>query len=88
MKIVGVIERKGTYEDNNYHNVNLHCTRPDENAMGVISEVVKIKFSEHENILGKKYTPEDWRNLIGKEIIPMYDKYGRTNYIKFLDGNK
>lgn len=88
MKIVGVIERKGTYENNNYHNVNLHCTRPDENAMGVISEVVKIKFSEHENILGKKYTPEDWQGLLGREIIPMYDKYGRTNYIKFLDGNK
>lgn len=85
MKIIGLIEKSGTFENNKYHNVNLHCTRPDDNAIGEVTEVVKIKMLSHDEVFGKTYKPEDWQALVGKHIVPLFDKYGRVQHIKFLD---
>lgn len=85
MKIIGIVERKGTYENNDYHNVVLHCTRPDPYSIGEVTEIVKIKMSTHDEVFGKIYEPKDWQALIGKHIIPYYDKYGRVQSIQFLD---
>lgn len=85
MKIIGLVERSGTFENNKYHNVILHCTKTDENAIGEVTEIVKIKMQNHDEVFGKTYKPEDWQALVGRYIQPMYDRYGRCQYIRFLD---
>jgi len=79
MKVVGIKQAAGKYEGQDYHNVNLHCTFEDENALGLVTEVVKCKFAKIKEIFGMEMKAEDWQGLIGSDILVNYSKYGAVN---------
>lgn len=78
MKVIGVQFKKGNYQGTDYHNVLLHCTKKDGEAFGELTELVKVKFSEVQEVFGKALSSADWQNLIGKSIEYYCDKFGKV----------
>lgn len=77
-KVIGVQEKAGEYQGHEYHNVLLHTTTTADNALGEVTEVIKVKYNDVPEVFNKVMKSEDWQNLIGNEISVMYDRYGRT----------
>lgn len=75
LKVVGLIERKGNYQGNDYHNVILHCTKEDSNAIGELTEVVKLRHGRLSEIFGKQTNLTDLVDLIGQTIYVYYDRF-------------
>ncbi|MCM1228210.1 MAG: hypothetical protein NC320_12480 [Clostridium sp.] len=76
MQVLGIAEKMGKYEGNEYHNIMIHCCKENENAYGQITEVVKVKFANVREVFGKVMSASDWQRLVGKTIFVSYDRYG------------
>lgn len=85
MKVLGVVEKKGNYQNTDYHNVMIHCSVKDEKAIGVVTEVIKVKFTDVSEVFGQVMSNADWQKLIGKEVKASYDKYGRCSDIRVIE---
>jgi len=85
MRVVGVQQRSGEYQGNKYDNFLIHCLKEDDDCLGEISEIVKVKASKVKEIFGRQMQPEDWQNLIGKEIRQYCDKYGQTIEVRVVE---
>lgn len=85
MVVVGIQEKKGEYNGNAYHNYLIHCLKDDDNALGQISEVIKVKRSNSKEIFGRKMDYSDLDDLIGEEIRCHYDRYGNASEILVVD---
>lgn len=81
MVVLGVQEKRGQYQGNDYHNVMLHCSKEDSDCYGVITEVIKVKFSNVSEVFGKVMSASDWSNLIGCSIIANYNRFGNIEHI-------
>lgn len=84
MKVVGMIQKHGEYKGREYDNVYLHCITSHEDAVGELTEVVKVKTSEVRDVFGKPMSAADWGNLLGKSIRVYYGRYGRVDEIRIL----
>lgn len=84
MTVIGVQDKEGTYEGIAYHNYLIHCVKDDGDALGQVTEVVKVKVSKCKEIFGKSMSLDDMDDLIGKDIRCYYDKYGSVNEIRIL----
>lgn len=86
MKVVGIIQKKGTYEGFDYNNLLLHCTYEDTNgnAAGVLTCHHKIKVKDIERIFGKKMSDNDLNNLVGCDIQVFYDQWRNVERIIIL----
>lgn len=86
MKIVGMIQKKGTYEGYDYNKLNIHCTYQDSNgkAAGVLTCIHKIKVQDIERIFGKKYSEKELEALVGKDIEVYYDQWRNVERIIVL----
>lgn len=85
LTVIGVQQKKGTYQGVAYDNYFLHCTREDENAFGVVSEQIKVKSLSVPDIFGFSMTNSDWDELIGKNICVFYNKYGNVDEVRIMD---
>lgn len=85
MVVVGIQEKSGNYNGNDYHNYLLHCLKDDDNALGQISEVLKVKVSKTKEVFGKTMELEDLDDLIGTEIRAYYDRYGQVSEIRIFE---
>lgn len=88
MKVIGIGEKIGTYEGTEYHNVMIHCTKEDDSCMGVVTEVVKIKFNNVHEIFGNPMSSADWQALLGKNIVVNYNRYGTVQNVSILENLK
>lgn len=84
MKVVGIQEKKGNYNGIAYHNYLLHCLKSDGEALGEISEVVKVKVANSKEVFGTAVDVTFLNSLIGKEIRCYYDKFGVATEIRVL----
>lgn len=84
MKVLGVTIKEGEYQGRAYKNVMLHCSYEDQNALGVLTEVVKVKHSSVKEVFGKEMDSKDYQNLIGKQINAYYNRFGVVSEIKVL----
>ena len=84
MKVVGIQEKKGNYQGTDYHNYLIHCLKDDEEALGQISEVVKVKYAKAKEVFGRVMSAHDLNELIGKEIRCYYDRYGAATEIRVI----
>lgn len=85
MQVVGIKEAKGEFEGRKYHNLNIHCLVPAENNdIGQLSEIVKIKVDNLTNVFGKTMSDDDFVDLIGEEIECGYNRYGQCNYVRII----
>lgn len=88
MKIIGMAERKGIYEGNDYHNIVFHCVRQFEsdNSAGNECKIVKVKASVLEESLGKRLTQKEMFTLVGKSSIEFYyNEFGSVNRVQIGD---
>lgn len=83
MKIVGIIQKKGVYQEREYDNINLHCTYEDANgqAAGVLTCQVKIPVRNLERVFGQRMTTVDLEALIGKDIQVYFDRWSKVEKI-------
>jgi hypothetical protein len=75
MKVIGIIRKSGEYNGHAYDNYTLHCTTEDENAIGEITETVKVKAVNFYQVFGETPSERFFSSLIGVEIMPYYDKF-------------
>jgi hypothetical protein len=89
MKLVGIEEKQGTYENRDYHNFVLHCTHPFDNGLGegVEVSVFKVKEKVLSEALGKQITLKDIKVFIGNEVKCFYDKYRNVSYVVFSEAS-
>lgn len=87
MKLVGIEEKQGTYENREYHNFILHCTSSFENGLGEGTQVSshKIKQKVLSEALGKQVTLKDIKAFIGQEVKCYYDKYTNVSFVIFSE---
>lgn len=85
MIVIGMIQKHGEYQGREYDNVYLHCTTSDENAVGELTEVVKVKTSEVRKVFGKPMSAADWGDLLGKEIRVYYGRYGNVDEVRVCE---
>lgn len=85
--VVGVSEKKGTFNGNDYHNVYIHVNREKEDVIGVSAEQIKIKFARVANIFGKSMSAADWKSLVGECISVYYNEFGNVESINILESD-
>jgi len=89
LKIVGVQRKTGEYQGNHYDNIMIHCLQDECNPpciAGSITEFIKIKYAELGQVFGGAMkTDNDFRALIGMQLIPFYDKFGRVLRAEVVD---
>lgn len=88
MKVIGIQEKSGKYEGHDYHNFILHCTKKEEGSFGVITELVKIKYSEAPEVFNAVVSSSFFQSLIGKDIKYFCDKYGRVIDVRIFEPAK
>lgn len=85
MTVVGIQEKKGEYNGNAYHNYLIHCLKDDDNALGQVSEIVKVKFASVKEVFGKPMSLPELDSLIGEDIRCYYDKFGNATEIRVVE---
>lgn len=85
MKVVGIAEKKGEYQGTAYHNYMIHCLKDDDEALGQISEVLKVKVAKVKEVFGRPMEYYDLDDLIGAEIRCYYDKFGAPSEIRVVE---
>lgn len=87
MKIIGIEERIGEYEDRPYHNVNFHCAEEfaSEKSKGLDVSKVKVRYDVLTDTFGKALTTAEILSLVGKYVKFHYDKYKNVSIVIFYD---
>ena len=91
LKIVGITENKGVYQEINYRNLILNLHTSDDNTIGDKVETAKIKWKNLDDVFGLD-VPEgrtcdnyfkltDFSNLIGRTCHIYYDKYRNVEQV-------
>ena len=78
-KIVGWVNKVGTFNDNPYDNINLVVVL-EENGVPIAADCKNYKFkkSDCSEVLGFAYSPSELNELTGIYISKTYfDKFGR-----------
>ncbi|MEG1822508.1 MAG: hypothetical protein RR233_06315 [Clostridiales bacterium] len=82
MRIVGVAFAKGEYEGRPYHKVRFHCVGEfdkEDNTAGQSVEMYSLNYDDCGNIF--EYVGGNIDSLIGLNIEPMYNKYGKVSKV-------
>ena len=98
MKIVGIVNSKGDYQGNKYHNLVLHVTYKETNerkdCRGLLVDTIKLRFSDLNSLFSmgladpkdvESMTSENFDYLIGSSIEVAYNKFGGVQSINVLD---
>ena len=90
MKIIGIEERIGEFENKPYHNVNFHCAEEFENekSAGVKVSIVKVRYDILTKTFGKELTTSEIKSLVGKDVDFLYDKYKNVSYVEFANSTE
>ena len=84
MTVVGVQNKQGNYQGNDYNNYLFHCTTEDVNSLGKITEVIKVKAVKLSEVFGHPMGPSEFEKLIGNDIRVYYDRYGQVSEISVI----
>ena len=90
MKIIGIEERIGEFENKPYHNVNFHCAEEFENekSEGVRVSIVKVRYDILTKTFGKELTTSEIKSLVGKNVEFLNDKYKNVSYVEFANSTE
>lgn len=81
-KIVGIQRKTGNWQGRDYDNINFHClndTPSTPTIAGSVCEIIKVKHALINQVFGGLITNDsDYRDLIGMEIIPFFDRYANV----------
>ncbi len=92
MKIVGIEEKIGMYEDKPFHNVNFHCAEEFKNndkCEGLMVSKVKVRYDVLTKTFGKELTTSEIKSLVGKDVEEFhYDRYGKVSLVEFINSTE
>ncbi len=90
MKIVGITERIGEFENKPYHNVNFHCAEEfnDEKSKGLKVSIVKVRYDILTKTFDKELTTSEIKSLVGKDVDFLYDKYQNVSLVEFYNSTE
>ncbi len=92
MKIVGIEEKIGMYEDKPFHNINFHCAEEFDNkdkSDGLKVSIVKVRYNVLTKTFGKELTTAEIKSLVGRDIEEfLYDKYRNVSFVEFVDSTE
>lgn len=97
MKIIGLVNSKGDYNGNKYHNLVLHCSYVENNekrdTAGELTDTIKLRYSDLNSLFSmgladpsdvEKMTAENFDFLLGEEIEVYYNKFGAVQSVSLL----
>lgn len=98
MKVIGIVNSKGDYQGNKYHNLVLHVTYKETNerkdCRGLLVDTIKLRFADLNALFSMgladpkdvdNMTSENFDFLLGKEIEVAYNKFGGVQTVNVLD---
>ncbi len=90
MKIIGIEERIGEFENKPFHNVNFNCAEEftSENSKGLNVSKVKVRYDVLTNSFDKALTNAEILSLVGKDVEFYYDKYKNVSVVNIFDSNE
>jgi hypothetical protein len=86
MKIIGVADKAGDYQGNDYHNIVFHCSElfQTDKGTGLRTESIKVKYAVLAEKLGKQLTAKELAAFVGQEANFYYDKFNNISLVEFL----
>lgn len=87
MKIIGIEEKIGEFDNRPYHNVNFHCAEElnDENSKGLKVSIAKVKYDALTNSFDKALTTAEIKSLVGQDVEFYYDKYKNVTIVNVIE---
>jgi hypothetical protein len=65
--------------------ITLHCLKYQDGAFGLVCDWVSFPIANVKSYLGKDIAGDEWKSLVGAEIMPYYDRRGTLQEIRFAD---
>lgn len=89
MKIIGIEEKFGEFENKPYHNVYFHCAKEfdNENSKGFNVSKVKVKYDTLTECCGKELTTKEILSLVGQDVKFHYDEYKNVSFVSVYDSD-
>lgn len=87
IKILGIEERFGEFENKPYHNVYFHCGEEfkNEKSKGFNVSMVKVRYDTLTKSFEKELTTSEILSLVGKDVEFYYDKYKNVTFANVFD---
>lgn len=87
MKIIGIEEKFGEFENKPYHKVHFHCAEEfhNEKSKGLRVEVVKVKYDILTESFDKALTTAEILSLVGQEVDFYYDKFKNVSIVNVIE---
>lgn len=87
MKIIGIEEKIGEYEDRPYHNVNFHCAEEfdNEKSKGLRVSTTKVKYDTLTECFNKALTTAEILSFVGQDVDFYYDKYKNVTIVNLIE---
>jgi len=89
MKIIGVEDSKGVFENRPYHNVNFYGTIPvnSNKGAGLKPKKVKVKLSVLSESFGRMMEVKDIITFMGAELDFDYDEYQNVKRVHVVESS-
>jgi len=90
MKIIGIEERFGEFENKPYHNINFHCAEEfvNEKSKGLNVSKIKVRYDVLTDSFDKALTTTEVLSLVGKDVEFYYDKYKNVSIVNVFDSTQ
>lgn len=87
MKIIGIEEKIGEFDNRPYHNVNFHCAEEfnNEKSNGLRVSTTKVKYDTLTESFDKALTTAEILSLVGQDVDFYYDKYKNVTIVNVIE---
>lgn len=87
MKIIGIEETSGEFDNRPYHNVNFHCAEEfnNEKSKGLRVSTTKVKYNVLTESFDKELTTAEILSLVGQDVDFYYDKYKNVTIVNVIE---
>lgn len=87
MKIIGIEEKIGEFDNKPYHNVNFHCAEEfnNERSNGLRVSTTKVKYDALTESFDRTLTTSEILSLVGQDVDFYYDKYKNVSIVNIIE---
>lgn len=87
MKIIGIEEKIGEFDNKSYHNVNFHCAEEfnNERSNGLRVSTTKVKYDALTESFDRTLTTSEILSLVGQDVDFYYDKYKNVSIVNIIE---
>lgn len=87
MKIVGIEEKLGEFNNKPFHHVYFHCAKEftNEKSKGLNVSAVRVRYDALTNSFDKALTSAEILSLVGKDVEFYYDQYKNVSIVNVFE---